>query len=230
MRYSYICVILLVIIIIVFNALTKSSYTNGFQNYYGNKKWDPKLINRFMYYQTTVNNNVIKYNLDILQQQATPEEAEHLLSTGFWPWTDELKNLYIEHIWSNPMLKIDPHIALNNAMKQYYENAARQLLMWNTKEGQLLLFGVSTDDGFVDDVTSKKTHSVIKCSDDKHSVMQKKTYTGLNFLSDYKLTNIEPADIPSEIPGFTFTNGICNPCSIFDENNHSICPFEFKTN
>ena len=37
-----------------------------------------------------------QYNLNQLQRQATPEEAEELLRTGFWPWPNDLKQLYIE--------------------------------------------------------------------------------------------------------------------------------------
>ena len=133
------------------------------------------------------NQNRNQYNLTQLQRQATPEEAEELLKTGFWPWPDDLKQLYIEKVSDNPIIKIEPQYALNYAMKLYNKNAVTELLAWNTKEGHLLLYG---------------TQNNIKCSPD--SVMQKGG------------TEIKIENIPNEIPGFSFVKGSCNPCLALD--------------
>jgi hypothetical protein len=110
-----------------------------------------------------MNKNKTYFDLDILQKQTTPDEVEQLLATGYWPWPDELKKLYIDKVWSSPIIKIDPNIALDYAMKIYNKNAARELLAWNTKEGEFLLYG---GDLGVSDGMPKNVHNTIKCSTD----------------------------------------------------------------
>ena len=132
MKYSYtiFIIFLLVTSIILFNSFTKTK--TGFQNNITtSNKWCPDLIKRFNIYQTTMNKNKTYFDLDILQKQTTPDEVEQLLDTGYWPWPDELKKLYIDKVWSSSIIKIDPNFALDNAMKIYNKNAARELLAWN---------------------------------------------------------------------------------------------------
>ena len=52
--------------------------------------WPKNLVHRFKIYQKTVSKNVKQYNMYVLQQQASAEEAETLINTGYWPWPDEL--------------------------------------------------------------------------------------------------------------------------------------------
>ena len=191
MKYSYnififiIIIIFIFIIILIFILFPFKKLQTGFQN--NSIQWSPDLIKIFNIYQKSVNQNRNQYNLTQLQRQATPEEAEELLKTGFWPWPDDLKQLYIEKVSDNPIIKIEPQYALNYAMKLYNKNAVTELLAWNTKEGHLLLYG---------------TQNNIKCSPD--SVMQKGG------------TEIKIENIPNEIPGFSFVKGSCNPCLALD--------------
>ena len=159
MQYSYTFLIisLLVVSIILFNSYTKT--LDNFQNNStNNHTWSPDLIKRFNIYQTTMNKNKTSFNLDILQKQATTDEVEQLLETGFWPWPDYLKNDYIEKVWSSPIIKIDPQYALNYAMRLYNQTAARELLAWNTKEGQFLLYG--GDLGFSDGMPTNVRNTI----------------------------------------------------------------------
>ena len=183
MKYSYnifIFIFLLFLFLFPFKKLQ-----TGFQNHI--IQWSPDLIKRFNIYQQSVNQNRNQYDLTQLQRQATPEEAEELLRTGFWPWPDDLKQLYIKTVSDNHIIKIEPQYALNYAMKLYNKNAVTELLAWNTKEGHFLLYG---------------TQNNIKCSPD--SVMQKEG------------TEIKIENIPNEIPGFSFIKGSCNPCLALD--------------
>lgn len=227
--------ILLVIMIIIYNNYSKS-FIDGFQidgfqnNNYTGLGWSPDLIKRFNVYQTTMNNNVNQFNLDILQKQATPEEAEELIRTGYWPWPDDLKNEYIENVWSNTIIKIDPQFALNYAMSVYNQNAARQLLAWNTKEGQFLLYGANL--GQTDDMP-KDMNNTLKCVDgpNGNSIMQKKVYTGMNLWNGYMnstVTTVNPEDIPKEMHGFSFVRGPCNPCGPLNSNPDFSCPFKLN--
>ena len=136
-NYKFLLLILLVVSILIFNSYSKK--IDGFQN--SNIKWSPDLIQRFIKYQQTVNENNTQFDLDILQKQATPEEAEEMLRTGYWPWPDDLKKQYIDNVWASPIIKIEPQYALDYAMKIYNEDTVREMLAWNTKEGHFLLYG-----------------------------------------------------------------------------------------
>jgi hypothetical protein len=231
MKYSYNIIIFIIIIcvgIIIFNSLTKNSQKLGFQNY--NTRWSPDLIKRFNIFQTTMNKGVNQFNLDQLQRQASPSEAEEYLRNGMWSWPDDLKNLYIEKVWSNPIIKIDPQYALNYAMRLYNQNAVRELLAWNTKEGHFLLYG---GDIGVSDGMPKNMNNTIKCSTDSidNSVMQKKVYTGMNLWNGFMnsiTTDVKPEDIPKEMPGFSFVKSPCNPCVAFNSPGDFSCPFKLN--
>jgi hypothetical protein len=231
MKYSYaiFIIFLLVISIILFNSFIKTK--TGFQNNITtSNKWCPDLIKRFNIYQTTMNKNKTYFDLDILQKQATPDEVEQLLDTGYWPWPDELKKLYIDKVWSSPIIKIDPNIALDYAMKIYNKNAARELLAWNTKEGEFLLYG---GDLGVSDGMPKNVHNTIKCSTDSkgNSIMEKKIYTGMNFWNgfmDVKTTKVKPEDLPKDMPGFTFVKNPCDPCVALNSPGDFSCPFKLN--
>lgn len=220
MKYSYIYIICVIIGIVIFNMYTKR--IDGFEN--NDRKWSSDLIKRFNIYQTTVNNNVTQFNLDQLQRQASPEEAEELLKTGYWPWPKELKKLYIEKVWSSPIIKINPEYAMNYARSIYNKNAVTELLAWNTKEGEFLLYGGNLG------VSAGNVNNTLKCENDK---MIKKVYTGMNLWNGYmdsKTTVVKPEDVPKEMPGFSFIKGPCNPCAAINESGDFSCPFRLNVN
>jgi hypothetical protein len=107
--------------------------------------WSKDTVNKFNKYQETVNLNDSQFNMRVLQEQASEDEAKELLRTGYWPWSEDTKKQYIEGVWQNTMLKFEPEEALDYAMKLYNETAAKRLLSWNTKEGQFLLYGIKLD-------------------------------------------------------------------------------------
>lgn len=231
MKYSYNIFILIIIfvVIILFNSFIKTGVRIGFQNNKSN--WSPELISRFNIYQTTMNNNTNQFNLDILQRQASPEEVEEYLKTGFWTWPDDLQQLYMEYIWSNPIIKIQPQYALNYAMKLYNQTAARELLAWNAKEGKFLLYG---GDLGVSDGMPKNVHNSIRCSNEMNNPQMEKTvYTGMNLWNgqmNSTTTIVNPEDIPKEMPGFSFVKDSCNPCMAFDSPPNYSCPFRLNVN
>jgi hypothetical protein len=224
MKYNYwltILLFLLVVSIIIINSFIKRIEGFNITN-----KWQNDLIQRFIQYQTTTSPNV-QYNLEVLQQQVGSEEVEQLLKTGFWTWSDKLKYAYLNKIWSSPIIKIEPQYALNYAMKMYNERAALELLSWNTKEGHFLLYG--GDLGISDEADSLKNNT-IKCSTDINGIssLQKKTYTGMNLWNGYMNSTTEKIkneNIPTEMPGFSFIKGPCNPCVALNDVADFSCPF-----
>jgi hypothetical protein len=177
-----------------------------------------------------MNTGVNQFDLEQLQRQATPLEAEEYLKNGIWTWPDDLKNLYIEQVWTNPIIKIDPYYALNYAMRIYNQNAVRELLAWNTKEGHFLLYGGNLG---VSDGMPKNINNTIKCSTDSinNSVMQKKIYTRMNLWNGYMnstINEVNPEDIPKEMPGFSFVKTPCNPCVALNSPGDFSCPFRLN--
>ena len=199
-KIAFIFLLVIVIYILYYNQIfVREGFTPN------TRLWSPDLIRRFNIYQTTMNNNVNQFNLEVLQRQATPEEAEQLIKTGYWPWPDSLKQQYLDHVWSSPIIKIDPGYALNYAMGLYNQNAATELLAWNSKEGQFLLYG-----------GTNKSGDSIKCSNELESKMMK---------NDKPL---KPEDIPKEMPGFEFIREACDPCIATNNPYSYSCPFKLN--
>ena len=223
-KYNYYIVgILCLLVVIIYNSYTTEGFTDGLT--FQSTKWPDDLIQQFIKYQKTLNQNVNQFNMDILQQQAGTEEVTQLLKTGFWPWTDELKREYLNKVRTIPIIKIEPQHALNYAMKIYNQRAALELLSWNTKEGEFLLYGgdlgVSSGEDFNLNVSLNQNvvHNTIKCVTDVNgtSSLQKKTNS-----TTEKITN---ENIPTEMPGFSFIKDSCNPCVALNDVADFSCPF-----
>jgi len=185
--------------------------------------WSKDLIKRFNIYQNTMTDNVMRYNLEVLQKNASPEEAETLLKTGYWPWSGNTKYIYMDSIWHQPIIKSNVNQALDYAMKTHNETAAKQLLSWKSKEGKFLLYG-----GKGTDQKGVGKYDTIKCSSDENNTSSVVGVIKKNFTDDY-IENSEPipdADIPVNMPGFNFVKGPCNPC-VAIHNDYS-CPFKLN--
>lgn len=234
MKYNYYFIlkiflfILLIIGIIFFNSFTKVKVKEGFVS---NIRWPDELVQRFIDYQRTVNLNDHQFDLDILQKQASPEEAEHLLGTGFWPWPDDLKYEYLDKVWQNPIIKFAPSFALDYAMKLYNKTAARELLAWNFKEGQFLLYGANIG---VTEGMPKNVNNSIKCVPDKDNnsfSIKKIVYKDMNLWNgymEYDIQNLKPEDIPEHMNGFSFVKTPCDPCVALNSPGNFSCPFRIN--
>ncbi|NBV76533.1 MAG: hypothetical protein EBR59_11405 [Methylococcaceae bacterium] len=177
--------------------------------------------------------------MDVIQNQATEEEANTLIKTGFWPWSKQTQDMYVNSIVNGQVIKIAPDESLTESMKLYNENAIKLMLSWNTKEGQLLLMGADLGASNYDPLfASDKNHNIIKChaptsaTTDPVSYMEKTTYLGTDYLSGIFKTKKEivaNADLPTVIPGFGFIKGTCNPCGPLNIHPDYGCPFNLNT-
>lgn len=181
-------------------------FTN--QNNNNNKihPWSEDLRQRFLKYQNTMSINDYNYNLEILQQQVTPEEVEEYLKTGYWNWDETLKKLYLDKVQSSTLVNILPEVSLDYAMKMYTPEAVKQLLAWNYKEGEFLLYGAK-------DINK----NIVKCSNDDEP-----------YLTDGKRKKINNEEIPNVIPGFSFINEPCNPCVAINDLSNTKCAFKLN--
>ena len=256
MKYSYTIVIgkMIIFIICIFifypfinKFLNKVLNINdGFIGLVEGFTWSRNTINKFNVYQDTVNLNANQFNMSVLQEQASEDEAKELLKTGYWPWSDDTKKQYIEGIWQNPIIKFQPEAALDYAMKLYNETAAKRLLSWNTKEGKFLLYGgtnngadniigIAADGHGITNTGKTSNKNIIKCSGDpdKDPVLQKTTVSGYNLFNGFKdetTVDIASENIPNEMPGFSFVNSPCNPCSALNNTPDYTCPFKLNVN
>ena len=192
--------------------------------------WSNDSIRDFLIFQQTVNPNT-QFDMDMIQSQASEDELQYLLSTGHWPWSEETKYLYTDAVSRNPIVKRSPVSSLEHVNKIYNENAAKQLLSWNTKEGKFLLNGISKDKGKIkikcelDDGTNQNGNE----NGNGQTVVKKTVYGGYNLWNGYQniQKNVVENDVlPQEIPGFKFVKGPCNPCVALD-NDYS-CPFDIN--
>ena len=229
--YFIVLLVLSVLIYWLYKYLMKSCpcKKEGFKEKEKGVKWSNDLINRFNIYQNTMTDNVMRYNLDVLQKNATPEEAEILIKTGYWPWSNNTKYIYTDAMWHQPIIKTNVNQALSYAMKTHNETAAKQLLSWKAKEGQFLLYGGKGVDakGTYNKGAGNK-FDTIKCTSDENNDSHIVGVIKNNFTDDYieNSERIANVDIPVNMPGFNFVKGPCNPC-VAIHNDYS-CPFRLN--
>ena len=204
----------------IFNNKNKEGFKEGFKEEFREGfTWSDDSTRDFLIFQNTVNPNT-QFDLEVIKKQASEDELKYLFKNNKWPWSNETSNLYLEATEHNSIIKRSPQASLDYVQKIYNENAAKQLISWNTDEGKFLLNGVQLQDG-----------NIVQCEIDNNgnSVMKKTIIDGVNLWNGYpnieKIT-LQNDQIPKEIPGFQFLKGNCNPCSALDNNYN--CPFEIK--
>lgn len=183
-----------------------TNLSNNNKNNNNTTEWSEDLKKRFLIYQNTMSKNNYKYDLRLLQQQASPQEVEEYLKTGYWNWDETLKKLYLDKVNSSTLVNTIPEVSLNHAMKIYPPKAVQQLLAWNYKEGEFLLYGAKDING-----------NIVKCSMEDES-----------FLTSDGKNKINNEDIPNVVRGFSFINESCNPCVAIDDVNNSNCKFKLN--
>lgn len=201
-------------------------------------RWSKETVDKFLEYQKS-RYPTAQFNMEVIQNQATEQEARTLIQTGFWPWSKPTQDMYVNSIANNQLIRVAPDESLTESMKLYNENAIRLMLSWNTKEGQLLLMGADLGASTYDPLFAvDKNRNTIKCTaptsatTDPVSYMEKTTYLGTDYLSGIFKTKKEVvanADLPTVIPGFGFIKGTCNPCGPLNIQPDYGCPFNLNT-
>jgi hypothetical protein len=216
-----------VLFIILYQISNKREYLSQ-QN-----KWSDKTIYDFLLFQKKINPGIV-FDTSIIQEQSTESEAKELLKTGMWPWSSNVKQLYMDAVSHNPYIRTSPEDSTNNARTIYNQNAILQVLQIQSKKGQFLLNGIKqqSDVDLIKDntfginsglIANKDT--LIRCATNKETDTEqllKIKYIGNDGLfraRQYETTFLEPSEIENNIKGFHFTGEQCNPCS-------SQCSFE----
>jgi hypothetical protein len=202
--------------------------------------WTPDSTNTFLQIQNTINRNS-NFDTSVIQEQASQEEVDYFNSHGMWPWSPEIKELYIEASSKNPYIRSYPLDSMIHARTLYNENAIRQILFYQTNEGRMLVSGIQINSG-EPDLSGKgsfgytsglNTYAVnpssklIKC-DPKMNRLKQSQYIGDGGILGEHVYQESPVDynqLEDLVPGFQFTNGACDPCANLNNNNSQSCSF-----
>ena len=103
--------------------------------------WSADTMTSFNNYKTTSLPSV-QFNMGVLQKQTDDSDVQYLIDHGHWKWSDDTKQIYQNAMSSSSSTKGDPGIVLVDTQKTYNENAVKQALAWDTKEGQFLIYGI----------------------------------------------------------------------------------------
>jgi len=187
-------------------------------------------IQDFLIKQNTINRQKI-FDMNVINTQATQEELDYFNQNGQWPWSEEVIELYQQSIEKNPYTRSNPQDAVNYARTIYNETAILRILSYQTKEGLFLLNGILLKDpsgsefpngfgefGYNSELIEDKTSDIIRCNLDKGS-LERISYTSKGHVFDQHIKNILPVDyndLEKVLPGFSFVDRPCNPCSSMD--------------
>jgi len=184
--------------------------------------WSEELIDRFLAYQYYHNPNYI-FDINIIQKQVSPKEAEEYLKNGKWVWSPEVENIYKKYIYNAPFVSFDSFTAMENAKKIYNEKAITELMAWNSKEGQFILNGAVIGHSHN---LPKNVNNQIKCN--TKGEMMKIINKDVDIYPGYMIqekTVLPSEDIPKTLTGFQFIDEPCNPCFQSIQDNHNNCKF-----
>jgi hypothetical protein len=162
-------------------------------------EWKQETIKKFQEYQTSVNPTVF-FDLKQLQEQASEEEVQVLLSTGKWAWDSSLQEMYKDNIQHNPIIKTNPQSSMEQAQTLYNPTIMKKMLYWKTPEGSFTLLGRKLD------------KSKIEC---KNGNLVQTTFKGFDGITQDKIYETRPIDfksMPDLFSNFHFKDKPCNPC------------------
>ena len=205
----------------------------GFEEHEG---WSKDTISAFDNYKSTSLPN-IQFNMGVLQKQTDDSDVQYLIDHGYWKWSDKTKQIYQNAMAESSSTKGDPGIVLIDTQKTYNENAVKQALAWDAKEGQFLIYGAG---GPAKKTDSKEkaswvksangadnSGSVYKCAEDCSGEPRIQYFD--NGADGDSGVVVPLEELPNQIPGFRFLRGVCNPCEALKEDAQYNCPFSILT-
>ena len=194
--------------------------------------WTQQTIDKFKSYQQSHNPDFV-YDITILQQQVSPADVDYLVENNKWNWSPEIQQMYIDAIQQNNIISYDSASSLSYEQSLYNETAIKQLLSWNTKEGNFLLNGAVIGHS---KKMPKNVNNVVKCFslDGKggDSSMHKIVYNGYNAIysnMNKEITPVSNEELPNLVAGFHFLREPCNPCLALNNPASLSCPFSINT-
>jgi hypothetical protein len=203
-------------------------------------KWSESVIKEFIRVQAAQNQDVI-FDMDMIQLQATQKEAEELIKTGMWPWSQRTQDIYFDAISRSTMSKKGPLKSMNNDRTIYNENAILQMIALNDKEGQFLIEGarVPGTSPSYDPYSGRGTYGInsglisddndlIQCNKGKLVRVHSVGNDGITGAHVSKISDVDYKELPNLIKGFKFIKQPCDPCVALNSPADYTCPFSIK--
>lgn len=196
--------------------------------------WSSDTMTSFNNYKTTALPNV-QFNMEVLQKQTDDSDVQYLVDHGHWKWSDDTKQIYQNAMSASSSTKGDPGIVLVDTQKTYNENAVKQALAWDTKEGEFLVYGVSAPLPSTSDKKKKVPAWVHDSEDTDASYKCAEDCSGEPYIQYFDKEGAREGvvvpleELPNQVPGFQFVRGVCNPCEALKENAQYNCPFTIQT-
>jgi len=206
--------------------------------------WEPETVYNYLLTQKTNNEHII-YDPVILQQNATQEEADFFLTNGYWPWSQETKDQYINTLNKNTMVRNFAPKSVNTDQKIYPEKTIQEILAFNTSEGKFVLQDAISNEnqnketasnqgigifGFTSGLLNPSSNKIVGCRKlptdqmDQPYLITPGEGTYSQVLP--KARKLDYAEIPELVDGFKFTNEPCNPCSMLNLPPDYSCKFK----
>lgn len=192
-------------------------------------EWKDETLCKYKEYIKTFN-PTYRFNIETMKKNATNDEINYLLNKNTYIWSDETKIMFLNNIKRNNIIKIEPLVALNQAMNVYPESVIRKKLFWDTNEGKFILYG-----GIINDKKNPflNLNDTIKCEidDNGKAYMYKKIMKGVDIYSGYQKCSkvkVEDYEIPNIMPGFSFLKEPCNPCEALNDKPNYSCSFKLN--
>ena len=204
-------------------------------------KWSESVIKEFIRVQAAQNQDVI-FDMDMIQLQATQKEAEELIKTGMWPWSQRTQEIYTDAISRSTMSKKGPLKSMNNDRTIYNENAILQMISLNDKEGVFLIEGAripGTSRASADPYSGRGTYGIhsglisddndlIQCNKGKLVRVHSVGNDGITGAHVSKISDVDYNELPTLVKGFKFIKQPCDPCVALNSPSDYTCPFSIK--
>ena len=206
-KYYFYFFIILILIIFVFVFVFINNRREAFE-------WKQETIQKFQEYQKLANPNVF-FDMKQIQEQASEEEVQTLLSTGKWEWDSSLQEMYQDNVQHNPIIKTNPQSSMEQAQTLYNPTIMKQMLFWKSPEGNFTLLGR--------ELGNKR----VECENGKLVQTTFKGYDGITNDKIYETIPIDFKSMPDLFPQFHFNDKPCNPCINKENEKKSTCQFSF---
>ena len=201
--------------------------------------WNPQIVDDFLAFQMRQNPDRL-FDMDIIQQQATEEEARELLKNGKWPWSKRTLEIYQDVLSRNQYIKRSGLKAAEVDQTIYNEQAILRILGFHEKEGRFLLYGKEIPNlkaaeenvgqgtyGIQSGLVNKDIYkNNIKCKNGQLELTRFSGYNpGITGEAMFDTIPIHPETLPEIYKGFQYINEPCNPCDSLQFPYNNTCAF-----
>jgi len=161
--------------------------------------WTPESADTFLRIQNTINRNKY-FDLSVIQKQASQKEVDNFNKHNMWPWSQDIKDLFIYATNKNTYIRSYPPDSMIQARTIYNENAIKQILSNKIMDRGIIYTPLDPDlSGFGSfairsGLKSKKTNpkSIIIRKDPKTGGLEKIKFLGYGGILGEHVLQVSP--------------------------------------